>query len=212
MELKNIVPAKEFDIKKFIDENDEVDMKQLATYINDETRVGEFIQNTMYNTKFFLNKQYTNMKRIFELEQEKLRKEKEAAQNATSGQKSGLFSRFFSGSKAAPTQNIPKNEVKEPVLKEDSKTQQNTAADYLVSTNTKGPVKNVNLLDINDESPKDIDHPSNSQSHESKTPSKSDPNFDEFDKNDLYHNEKEVPMQIEEDKEIRDDETTQSET
>jgi hypothetical protein len=212
MELKNIVPAKDFDIKNFIDDDDEIDMKQLATYINDETRVGEFIQNTMYNTKYFLNKQYTNMKKIFELEQEKLRKEKEAAQFATSGQKGGLFSRFFSSNKATPAQNIPINQVNKPVPKEDSKVQQNTAVDYLVSTNTKGPAENANLLDINDESPKEIEHPSNSINREVQPASKAVSNFDNFDQNNLYHNEKEVPMQIEEDKEIRDDETTQSET
>jgi hypothetical protein len=206
------VPAKDFDIKNFIDDDDEVDMKQLARYISDETRVGECIENTMYNTKFYLNKQYANMKRLFELEQEKIRKEREASVNATVSQKGSLFSRFFSGTKTTTNKNMPKNEITEIKPDEDSKAKEKDVSNYLISM-PEPTTKSANLLEIIDESTKDTDQPSNSQNHVHKVPQKADPSFEEFDQNGLYHqSEKEVPMHTEEDKEIRDDETNQSET
>jgi len=71
-ELKSIVPAKDFDPKEFIGE-DEMDMTiLLKKYVVDNARVGENIENTMRNTKLYLNKQFTNMQKLFKAEQERI--------------------------------------------------------------------------------------------------------------------------------------------
>jgi hypothetical protein len=86
-EIKSIIPFKDFDVLGVSDGENEFDLRKLLQmYVCDDTRVGEWIQNTMYNTKIFLNKQYDFMQKLFLKEQERVRKEREMQQKQSQGQ------------------------------------------------------------------------------------------------------------------------------
>lgn len=170
-------------------DNEEIDLKKLIqTYVVEDVKVGECIQNTMINTKRFLNRQYSYMQKLFQEEQLRIMREREAMarkqqqeNKATGG---GLFSRLFAGANKQPEQpkpQEPRNRVREVNYYDDEDETNN----YLISTNSSKPKQeDAKLIDFGDD--------------EHKTPHPPQ--------------EKEVPMKLEEKDFGDDEETKRSET
>ena len=190
-ELKNIVPMKQIDVTKLTNSEGDSNLKDLIlTYVVDETVVGDCIRNTMHNTKIFLHDQYEYMQKLFYEEQERIRKEKEIAQQkqASGG---GLANRFFSVFKTKTTTAKPeiipeevKSYPKKNIITEDDEDIDNKNSikseeqDYLMSTNNQNKEpENANLIDFGDDTP---NQPSMGS------------------QNEIQNNEPEVPIKFEE--------------
>ena len=190
-ELKNIVPMKQIDVTKLTNSEGDSNLKDLIlTYVVDETVVGDCIRNTMHNTKIFLHDQYEYMQKLFYEEQERIRKEKEIAQQkqASGG---GLANRFFSVFKTKTTTAKPeiipeevKSYPKKNIITEDDEDIESKnpikseEQDYLMSTNNQNKEpENANLIDFGDDTP---NQPSMGS------------------QNEIQNNEPEVPIKFEE--------------
>mmetsp|Transcript_6654 Transcript_6654/g.7596 ORF Transcript_6654/g.7596 Transcript_6654/m.7596 type:complete len:220 (+) Transcript_6654:240-899(+) len=123
-------------------------------YICNNIRVGESIKNTMYSTKIFLNDQYNYMQRLYLEEQERIRKEKERLQNATSAQgTTGFASRLFSALKfktnqQQPSQNTEPQKSTITIVETDHEPKEEPDASYLLSTNNQVQNEEGDLIDF----------------------------------------------------------------
>lgn len=181
LEIKSIVPMKTKDLLKITDIESENQIKELlTTYVIDETKVGECIENTMYNTNIFLNDQYKYMQRLYEEEQERIRKEKELAQKKTqepAKPAGGFASRFLSAfnfkkkeEETIMTKPAKINTIEEPEYENISAEQDmKKGEEYLISTNVQfKPVEETKLIDFDDDNKLDENKPNeqNSAEHE----------------------------------------------
>lgn len=146
-ELKSIVPARDFEPQEFI-EDGEMDMTiLLKTYVVDNTKVGEEIESTMKNTKVYLNRQFTNMQKLFQAKQERILRERETAkilrnQDPEKVQNKGIFGRFLSTIAKSTQKPIEKAKEEIKIIPGENN------EDYLLSTNTQPSVTEATLIDI----------------------------------------------------------------
>jgi hypothetical protein len=147
LEVKSIVPAKEFDPQDFVDVVEELDITLLLkTYCVDNSRIGETIQSTMFNAKTFLNKQFSEMQRLYNLEQERLIKERESGKTQLTKSKG-----FLGGllSKIGGKKNTGQPQAK---VEEEKDIKQIHNEKYLLSTIEESKNPQANLLEFDDES------------------------------------------------------------
>jgi len=156
-QLKSIIPQKEFDIFSIDDPHSEIDLRELLQkYIVEEQRVGECIQNTMYNTKIFINKQYGYMQKLFKQEQERIKQERQRASAQEQPKSAGLFGKLFSGfakpvnAQAQPQQQPAPQQPSEVIEKPEGNTEH-----YLMSTTESKPVEEAKLIDFDEEDSKE---------------------------------------------------------
>jgi len=146
-EIRDIVPAREFNPDDFADDVADTDITMLLkTYWVDNTRVGESIQATMFNAKTFLNKQFAEMRRLFELEQQKLLQQREAQRNAPK-QKGGLFGMLFNKIGGQP------KKEQDSIEQKPQEANPTSSEKYLLSTMDQPPpkVEEAKLIDFDDD-------------------------------------------------------------
>ena len=157
LEIKSIIPYKQFDLLNLgEDQEEEIDLKMLIQmYVWDNNRVGDWIKNTMYSTKIFLNDQYKYMQKLYMEEQERIRKEKERAikekqmQNINQSQKStGFASRFLSAFKLGGSNQQPE-QMSIPQKNVITEAENDNNHNYLISTNAQ--VEDANLINFDDD-------------------------------------------------------------